>query len=235
MDCEECQTNELRCTDHEDIVVRLASYSLVQKVFGLAVMTFFLTLISISTYTYIDLAHFKNEALKNHDLDGWNMVDLNGAYSGKNFVLKYHGKNGDGSLIGRQKKIESIKQSIEKIGVIINRQEQELAELEKNIKVQSSQSRSLGEELENLTHDLNGVESSLIRNHYSQSQALEILKDFHGEVKDTVQTIEGLQVSIQQLEPGLEKGNAVIENFKSIAQQASDALVKALIASCRLF
>ena len=167
-----------------------------------------------------------NEAIKNPDLDGWNMVDLNGAYSGKNFVLKYHGKNGDGSLIGRQKKIESIQRSIEKIGVIINRQEQELAELEKNIKVQSSQSRSLGEELENLTHDLNGVESSLIRNHYSQSQALEILKDLHGEVKDTVQTIEGLQVSIQQLEPGLEKGNAVIENFKSIAQQASDALVK---------
>ena len=167
-----------------------------------------------------------NEAIKNPDLDGWNMVDLNGAYSGKNFVLKYHGKKGDGSLIGRQKKIESIQRSIEKIGVIINRQEQELAELEKNIKVQSSQSRSLGEELENLTHDLNGVESSLIRNHYSQSQALEILKDLHGEVKDTVQTIEGLQVSIQQLEPGLEKGNAVIENFKSIAQQASDALVK---------
>ena len=167
-----------------------------------------------------------NEAIKNPDLDGWNMVDLNGAYSGKNFVLKYHGKNGDGSLIGRQKKIESIQRSIEKIGVIINRQEQELAELEKNIKVQSSQSRSLGEELENLTHDLNGVESSLIRNHYSQSQALEILKDLHGEVKDTVQTIEGLQVSIQQLEPGLEKGNAVIENFKLIAQQTSDALVK---------
>ncbi len=167
-----------------------------------------------------------NEAIKNPDLDGWNMVDLNGAYSGKNFILKYHGKNGDGSLIGRQKKIESIQRSIEKIGVIINRQEQELAELEKNIKVQSSQSRSLGEELENLTHDLNGVESSLIRNHYSQSQALEILKDLHGEVKDTVQTIEGLQVSIQQLEPGLEKGNAVIENFKLIAQQASDALVK---------
>ena len=167
-----------------------------------------------------------NEAIKNPDLDGWNMVDLNGAYSGKNFVLKYHGKKGDGSLIGRQKKIESIQRSIEKIGVIINRQEQELAELEKNIKVQSSQSRSLGEELENLTHDLNGVESSLIRNHYSQSQALEILKDLHGEVKDTVQTIEGLQVSIQQLEPGLEKGNAVIENFKLIAQQTSDALVK---------
>ena len=167
-----------------------------------------------------------NEAIKNPDLDGWNMVDLNGAYSGKNFVLKYHGKNGDGSLIGRQKKIESIQRSIEKIAVIINKQEQELAELEKNIKVQSSQSISLGEELENLTHDLNGVESSLIRNHYSQSQALEILKDLHGEVKDTVQTIEGLQVSIQQLEPGLEKGNAVIENFKLIAQQASDALVK---------
>jgi len=167
-----------------------------------------------------------NEALKNHDLDGWNMVDLNGAYSGKNFVLKYHGKNGDGSLIGRQKKIESIKQSLEKIGVIINRQEQELAELEKSIKVQSSQSRSLGGELENLTHELNGVESSLIRNHYSQSQALENLKEFHGGVKDTVQTIESLQASIQKLEPGLAKGNAVIENFKLIVQQASDALVK---------
>ncbi len=63
-----------------------------------------------------------NEAIKNPDLDGWNMVDLNGAYSGKNFVLKYHGKNSDGSLIGRQKKIESIQRSIEKIGIIINRQ-----------------------------------------------------------------------------------------------------------------
>ncbi|MBC8345075.1 MAG: chromosome segregation protein SMC [Candidatus Marinimicrobia bacterium] len=167
-----------------------------------------------------------NEALKNHDLDGWDIVDLNGAFSGKNYVLKYHGKNGEGSLLGRQNKIEAIKQSMEKIDNMVGRKEKALVGLVKNVEAQSSQSKSLGDELENISFELNNVETALIRNHYSQSQALETLKGHHDEVNDTVQMIEDLKASIQKLEPGLEKGNAVVEKLKSIAEQASKILVK---------
>ena len=45
-----------------------------------------------------------NKALNNHNLDDWDVVDLNGAYSGTNYVLKYRGQDIEGSILGRQKK-----------------------------------------------------------------------------------------------------------------------------------
>ena len=41
-----------------------------------------------------------NESIKNHDLKGWNLVDINGAYSGENYFLKHRAKNSNGSLLG---------------------------------------------------------------------------------------------------------------------------------------
>ncbi len=169
-----------------------------------------------------DLTH----ALKNHDLDDWDLVDLNGAYSGKNYVLKYHSKNGDGSLLSRQKKIDSINQVIENIVNSINKQEQDLSELTKNIAKQSSHCNDLGDKVESLSVELNGVETSLIRCHYSQSQALESLNELQSEETSTCKTIENLQASIKQLEPSLAKGDAIIEKLKSVVEASSDALVK---------
>ena len=167
-----------------------------------------------------------SDALTNHDLDGWDVVDLKGTYSGKNFVLKHRSKNGDGSLLGRQKKIESLNSTIDSLGQAIDRQEQELATLTENIQNQSSHSKSLSDELESLSKDLNEVGTDLIRNHYSQSQALESLKGLQQEVQETRKTIDDLQASAKKLEPGLAKGEAMIEKLKQAAEEASAALVK---------
>ena len=77
------------------------------------------------------------KALNNHNLDDWDVVDLNGAYSGTNYVMKYRGQDGEGSILGRQKKIDSLLQAIEKLTSILTGQENELSNLDKTINNQS--------------------------------------------------------------------------------------------------
>ncbi len=167
-----------------------------------------------------------NDALKNLDLEGWDVVDLNGAYSGKNYVLKHRTKNGDGSLLGRQNKIDSLNFAITELENAINQQKKDFSTLGSDIENQSAKSKAVGAELETYSRDLNEVETALIRNHFGQSQSLESLKGLQMEVKETVKTIEDLQSSAKRLEPGLAKGEAVIEKLKWVAAQASEALVK---------
>ncbi|MBT3676427.1 MAG: chromosome segregation protein SMC [Candidatus Marinimicrobia bacterium] len=167
-----------------------------------------------------------NEALNNHNLDGWDVVDLNGAYSGKNYVLKHRAKSGDGSLLGRQKKIDSLNLAISELEKSVAQQENDFALLGTDIEGQSVKSKTLGENLETVSLELQDIETGLIRNHYGQSQSLESLKGLQLEVKETTQTIEDLQSSVKKLEPGLAKGEVVIEKLKSIAEKASKALVK---------
>jgi len=167
-----------------------------------------------------------SEALQNHDLDGWDVVDLNGEYSGKNFVLKHRSKNGDGSLLGRQKKIDSLNLTIDELIDEINRKKKEFATLSGDIEQQSSQSKMLGNEIEKLSRELNEVETALIRNHYSQSQSLESLKSFQQEIRDTRKTIDDHQASAKKLEPGLAKGEEKIQKMKQALEESSTALAK---------
>ena len=106
-----------------------------------------------------------NKALDNHNLDDWDVVDLNGAYSGTNYVLKYRGQDIEGSILGRQKKIDSLFQAIKKLTSILTDQENDLSKLDKTIDNQSSQSKSLSVKLDKIYRELNEVETTLIRNH----------------------------------------------------------------------
>ena len=166
-----------------------------------------------------------SSALDAHDLSGWNVVDLNGAYAGQNQVFKHRGKNGDGSLMGRQKKIESLNESIEKLTAEIESNEGDLNKIISKIDSTSSQVSTLGDQLESASKDLNKIETDLIRNHYKQSQGLESVKSLQQEVSDTKKAISDLNASAKQLEPGLAKGEAVIADLKAKADEASTQLV----------
>ena len=166
------------------------------------------------------------KALNNHNLDYWDVVDLNGAYSGTNYVMKYRGQDGEGSILGRQKKIDSLLQAIEKLTSILTGQENELSNLDETINNQSSESKLLSDKLDIIYRELNEVETALIRNHYSQSQALESLKGFQEEVKDNRNTIDDLQTSAKTLKPALVKVEAEIKKLKGAVAEASDTQVK---------
>ena len=167
-----------------------------------------------------------NKALNNHNLDDWDVVDLNGAYSGTNYVLKYRGQDIEGSILGRQKKIDSLLQAIEKLTSMLTGQENDLSKLDETIDNQSSQSKSLSDKLDKIYRELNEVETALIRNHYSQSQALESLKGFQEEVKDNHNTIDDLQASAKTLKPALAKVEAKIKKLKEAVLEAADTQVK---------
>ena len=166
------------------------------------------------------------ESLKNHDLEGWNLVDINGAYSGKNYFLKHQEKNSDGSLLGRQKKVNSLNLAISELKKTISSQENNFKLLDTKIENYSIKYKDFRERLEIVSLELNGIETALIRNHYGQSQSLESLKGLQLEVKETTITIRDLQSSVKKMEPGLTKGDAVIEKLKSIVEQVSKSLVQ---------
>lgn len=166
-----------------------------------------------------------SSALDAHDLSGWNVVDVNGAYAGQNQLFKHRGKSGEGSLIGRQKKIESLNEKIETLSKEIISSEGDINKVISKIDAASSKISTLGDQLESASNELNEIETALIRNHYKQSQGLESIKGLQQEVLDTEKTLGDLQASAKQLEPGLAKGEAVISNLKTKAHEASVQLV----------
>ena len=56
-----------------------------------------------------------NTFVKKNRIAGWNIVDIEGNYSGNNLVLKNRQMSEHGNIIGREKKLEDIKKELESL------------------------------------------------------------------------------------------------------------------------
>ena len=164
-------------------------------------------------------------ALKTHNLRGWNVVDLNGAYSGSNLLLKHQGKEKGGGLLGRNKKIKLLKKNINELIDQNNKDNKSLKALLKIIENDNSKNDSLKDKVENLSIDLNKVETSLIQNHYKQSQNLELIKNLNQELIQIKNNVEELVKSEKKLIPNLSKSEKNIKKLQGKVDQASKILI----------
>jgi len=164
-------------------------------------------------------------ALKTHNLEGWNVVDLNGAYSGSNLLLKHQGKEKGGGLLGRNKKIKLLKKNINELIDQNNKDNKSLKALLKIIENNNSKNDSLKDKVENLSIDLNKVETSLIQNHYKQSQNLELIKNLNQELIQIKNNVEELVKSEKKLIPNLSKSEKNIKKLQGKVDQASKILI----------
>ncbi|MBT5440045.1 MAG: chromosome segregation protein SMC [Candidatus Marinimicrobia bacterium] len=164
-------------------------------------------------------------ALKTHNLEGWNVVDLNGAYYGDNFLLKHKGKNKEGGLLGRTKKIKLLKNSINELIIQNNNDNKSLSVLLKTIEVENSKLDLLIDKQDNLSVDLSKIENSLIQNHFKQSQNLEIIKELNQDLVDIKKQIKDLKDSENKLVPSLSKSEESIKELLDKVDQCSKILI----------
>ena len=164
-------------------------------------------------------------ALKTHDLKGWDVVDLKGAYFGKNLLLKHQGKEEEGGLLGRTKKIKLLKKNIDELINQNSIDNRSFNSLLKTIDNKNLILESLKDKVDVLSIDLNKVETGLIQNHYKQSQNLELLKELNHELIDIKNNIKELSESEKKLLPNLSKTEKSINELQSKVDQASKILI----------
>ncbi len=163
--------------------------------------------------------------IKDESLFGWDLADLKGAYIASEFIMKSRGTGTDGSIIGRQKKIDALAKEIQILEKSLTKRESEIAEWKEKISTTESDIKKMTGELESSTQELNQVETALIRNHYGQSQVLEQLNSLQQELSETHANIEELTAASKKLEPGLAKGQGYIEKLKKKADSAAESLM----------
>jgi chromosome segregation protein len=165
------------------------------------------------------------DALLAHNLDGWNIVDLQGSYSGENFLLKYNGKDEQGGLLGRTKKISLLKNNINELIEQNRTDNNSINSLLKIIENENLKIELLSTKAESTSLNLNKVETSLIQNHYKQSQNLETIKELNFELVDIKKNIKDLLDSEKKLLPNLSKSEENIKDFQDKVDHASKILI----------
>lgn len=165
-------------------------------------------------------------AIQNTSLNGWDLVDLAGAYAGSGFLIKNRGKNSEGSILGREKKVAALSKQIQRQEAESVSHETELENLGDMLETRDQDIQDLTAALESSTRELNTVETELIRNHYGQSQALESIKTLQQDLAEAKATVQDLTAAGARLEPGLNRGAEKISRLKAKANAADKALLK---------
>ena len=165
-----------------------------------------------------------DEAMKLHDLSGWDVVDLKGSFSGENLLLKVNSDSVDGNVLGSKKKIESLKEDIKSVSGRIEHSNKKI-DLEKIIiKNNNQELEKFENSLEKTRETLSKVESSLVKNHYMQSQSSKLMIDLHKESDSTKKELNNLKSSAKELKPKLDKSEAKILKLKKDIEKASKLL-----------
>jgi len=150
---------------------------------------------------------------------GITLVDLKGAFIGSNFLMKNFSGSSEKSLIGRQKKIESLGKKLEKL-------KDEIVALENDQVATKSKVEQLMESfteqnagLSKLLDKQSAVDTNIIKNHYSQSKGLESTKELNEELATARNDVRQLSDSIKKLIPeGEEKDKELKSMIFSLAE-----------------
>ncbi len=164
-------------------------------------------------------------AMSSYDLSGWDVVDTNGTYYGKNYLLKYRSDIEDSSVLGRNNKIKILTKEIDSISNKIDLSIKKLDSQKTKINNQSEKVEKNVEALDKSKTELHNVDSDLIKIHAEQLQYKESQKNFNQEIKDTKYELDKLEKSTTELQPRLVKAETLISNLKKQISSASKTLI----------
>ena len=161
------------------------------------------------------------------DFLGWNLVDISGAFSGNNLILKNRQSSEHGHIIGRQKKLGLISSEIDSL----NTKEKELKERSKSllklISSSESQLSSQSKIIKELSDNFSQIEMDVVRGQMMLNQHKEKLDESILSKKKAEKELKELQQAMVSLEPDIKKANDKLESFQKKVEHANDSMLVA--------
>ena len=164
------------------------------------------------------------------DLVGWNLVDIAGAYSGQNLIMKNRKVTDDRYIIGRQEKLELITSEIDTLN---NKEEQLIKrskELFKIIADAKDQLETQNIKLENNKQSAADIEMDIVRNQIAFDQnneqlnaAKEDLQNLKSEYQETKKALTSLKPSVTKDQQKLKSYEKVLNGINKNMLESRDA------------
>ena len=164
------------------------------------------------------------------DLVGWNLVDIAGAYSGQNLIMKNRKVTDDRYIIGRQEKLELITSEIDTLN---NKEEQIITrskELFKIIADAKDQLETQNIKLENNRQSVADIEMDIVRNQIAFDQnneqlnvAKEDLQNLKSEYQETKKALTSLKPSVTKDQQKLKSYEKVLNGINKNMLESRDA------------
>ena len=167
------------------------------------------------------------QAANDKKLEGWRLVDLKGAYTGKDLIIKSRQISEHGNLLGRKSKLEMLSKQINKSKI----KEEEILKAQSSIEVEiESLNEKLAENknsVRSVEDQLNDLESNLMRNHLNQTQCLDNIKIIKKDITDTERIINDSKIAVKKIEPDIEKAEKILSSFQEKINEANQSVVSA--------
>mgnify|MGYP001349113414 FL=1 len=166
------------------------------------------------------------KAATDNSLSGWALVDLNGTYSGSDFIIKNRQISDHGNVIGRKKKLEIMGSDYNKVESKVIKISDELDKINKMIlRVKETLDTSRNSVMTK-KEKLSEIEGDLMRNHLKQSQVLENISVLKAELNELEKTINDSNKSLKKIKPNVEKSEKVLIKYKNRIDDASSDVTK---------
>ena len=166
------------------------------------------------------------KAATDNSLSGWALVDLNGTYSGSDFIIKNRQISEHGNVIGRKKKLEIMGSDYNKVESKVIKISDELDKINKMIlRVKETLDTSRNSVMTK-KEKLSEIEGDLMRNHLKQSQVLENISVLKAELNELEKTINDSNKSLKKIKPNVEKSEKVLMKYKNRIDDASSDVTK---------
>ena len=166
------------------------------------------------------------KAATDNSLSGWALVDLNGTYSGSDFIIKNRQISEHGNVIGRKKKLEIMGLDYNKVESKVIKISDELDKINKMIlRVKETLDTSRNSVMTK-KEKLSEIEGDLMRNHLKQSQVLENISVLKAELNELEKTINDSNKSLKKIKPNVEKSEKVLIKYKNRIDDASSDVTK---------
>ena len=166
------------------------------------------------------------KAATDNSLSGWALVDLNGTYSGSDFIIKNRQISEHGNVIGRKKKLEIMGSDYNKVESKVIKISDELDKINKMIlRVKETLDTSRNSVMTK-KEKLSEIEGDLMRNHLKQSQVLENISVLKAELNELEKIINDSNKSLKKIKPNVEKSEKVLIKYKNRIDDASSDVTK---------
>jgi len=158
-------------------------------------------------------------------INEWNIVDLNGNYSGNDLVLKNRQVSEHGNLLGRQKKLNVIKHELNILISDEKKQKKKFADLSNSIKKYKIKIDEILNKIKEVRQSLTDLEKEYIRNQVLFQQLTEKIKSKKQDSKNTKIDLKQAKKALALLKPAIEKADKNLTSFEKRINQSNDTVL----------